>query len=516
MMKTNRSVLKFVLLGLVTFGIYDIVFYYYLNEDMNKMQKDRKISQMNFVGVFFLGLVTLGIVPLIWFIKFGFRFYDEAKYKKVKTEGNAWWFILGTLLLDWTVAVPIITHYQMINTMNRLAEDYNETHHDEQNYYGVDPQSLGYNSMNYNTRYINYSNDVNNGNILYRVRKMKRHNFFSSMTGVILILLGLMPALFMVIPLFSIKQSFADSHIFQQSLYINMWDIIDSIFRASAKLRVTLSADFRYIAQTDSIPVSNAIYLENIYAILFWWALAQGFGIFLFVQGLVCVIRGRLNHHFGPVLGTLVITFNLLFVLLDTIRLGWYYNNAVIKCTKVLEIGGPINYRFLPVLPIVAASLSLLAFIAITLVYFFYFFGRHYQEDIETVDILTEDDLKHQPYETDNGLVRNTLPKGMTAIGGHAFAKNTNLQIATINKGIKTLGPGAFANCINLQVVTLPLSLEKIEYNCFFNCSSLSRINYEGTKQDWSKISRGSNWLSKAGTTTVICKDGAISVNPYR
>ena len=101
-------------------------------------------------------------------------------------------------------------------------------------------------------------------------------------------------------------------------------------------------------------------------------------------------------------------------------------------------------------------------------------------------------------------------------ISGHAYAKNVHLLSATIPEGVDKIGPSAFANCVNIKVVTIPTSVTEIGYNAFFNCKSLQRIVYAGRKEQWRKIKRGSNWLSKAGTTIVSCVDGAIQVNPYR
>ena len=111
--------------------------------------------------------------------------------------------------------------------------------------------------------------------------------------------------------------------------------------------------------------------------------------------------------------------------------------------------------------------------------------------------------------------VPNVLPAGINTIGGHAFSLNTNLIVANIPNNIVELGPGAFANCPNLKVVSIPKSVKYIGYNCFFNCYNLKRINYAGNKQEWRHIKRGSNWLYKAGTTIVVCKDGPIFVNAY-
>ncbi len=107
------------------------------------------------------------------------------------------------------------------------------------------------------------------------------------------------------------------------------------------------------------------------------------------------------------------------------------------------------------------------------------------------------------------------LPNDVTSIGGHDYAQNVHLQEATIPPSVKSLGNGAFSNCVNLRTVVVPSSVKSIGANCFFNCASLNHITYSGTKEEWSNIKRGSNWLYKAGTTIVVCKDGPISVNPY-
>ncbi len=118
--------------------------------------------------------------------------------------------------------------------------------------------------------------------------------------------------------------------------------------------------------------------------------------------------------------------------------------------------------------------------------------------------------------ETQSGAERTTLPTHISSIGGHDYAQNVYLQEASIPDNITRLGTGAFSNCVNLKSVNIPKSIVYIGPNCFFNCSSLTRISYGGTKEEWKQIRRGSNWLSKAGTTIVICTDGAISVNPYK
>ena len=108
------------------------------------------------------------------------------------------------------------------------------------------------------------------------------------------------------------------------------------------------------------------------------------------------------------------------------------------------------------------------------------------------------------------------VDQSLKYISGHAYAKNVHLLSATIPEGVEKIGASAFANCVNMKEATIPTSVKEIGYNAFFNCKSLEKIVYAGRKDQWRKIKRGSNWLSKAGTTIVSCVDGAIQVNPFR
>ena len=110
---------------------------------------------------------------------------------------------------------------------------------------------------------------------------------------------------------------------------------------------------------------------------------------------------------------------------------------------------------------------------------------------------------------------RKGLPPDLKEIGDQAFNAELNLEVAIIPNTVKSIGASAFANCINLRVVSIPPSVQNIGYNAFFNCYSLKRINFNGTKEEWKKIQRGSNWLTKAGTTSVVCLDGVVIVNPH-
>ena len=104
------------------------------------------------------------------------------------------------------------------------------------------------------------------------------------------------------------------------------------------------------------------------------------------------------------------------------------------------------------------------------------------------------------------------LPSNLYYIPDHAFSKNTYLEIANIQNGVRELGIGAFANCLKLKIVVIPRSITRISSNCFFNCVSLKDIEYLGTKEEFLKISKGTNWLTLAGTNNICCSNGKLIV----
>ena len=103
---------------------------------------------------------------------------------------------------------------------------------------------------------------------------------------------------------------------------------------------------------------------------------------------------------------------------------------------------------------------------------------------------------------------------GTKEIADHAYAKNPSVYVVDIPEGVIIINGGAFANCHNLEKISLPKSLEEIGYNTFFDTPNLKTINYAGTKEDWTRVKRGSNWLTHSGTTVINTADGPITVNP--
>ncbi len=126
-LKTNRGLLKFILLSIITLGIYSIVFFSGISTDINAIASryDGK-KTMHYCLLFFLvGPITLGIADLVWFHKISARIGAEANRRGLNVSFGAasfWlWNVLGALI----IVGPFVYLYKLSATMNALAENYN-------------------------------------------------------------------------------------------------------------------------------------------------------------------------------------------------------------------------------------------------------------------------------------------------------------------------------------------------------------------------------------------------------
>lgn len=126
-LNTNRGLLKTILLTLVTFGIYSIIFYSGIGEDLNAIASryDGK-KTMHFCLIFFLlGPITGEIATIVWFHKMANRIGSELRRRGINYGFSAatfWgWGVLGALI----VVGPFVYMAKMCHAMNELCANYN-------------------------------------------------------------------------------------------------------------------------------------------------------------------------------------------------------------------------------------------------------------------------------------------------------------------------------------------------------------------------------------------------------
>ena len=126
-LKTNRGLLKLILLSIITFGIYGIVFYSSISEDINAIagRYDGKKTMHYCLLIFIIAPITLGIGALVWIHKLSNRIGSELTRRGLGYSfgaGSFWlWNTIGALI----IVGPFIYMHKLCKAMNMIAADYN-------------------------------------------------------------------------------------------------------------------------------------------------------------------------------------------------------------------------------------------------------------------------------------------------------------------------------------------------------------------------------------------------------
>ena len=126
-LKTNRGLAKYILLGIITLGIYPIVVMPSISSDINIIagRYDGKRTMHYCLLIFLVSWLTLGIGVLVWYHNLSSRIGNELRRRNISYQfgaGSYWgWSILGSLI----VVGPFIYIYKLLKAMNLLSSHYN-------------------------------------------------------------------------------------------------------------------------------------------------------------------------------------------------------------------------------------------------------------------------------------------------------------------------------------------------------------------------------------------------------
>lgn len=92
------------------------------------------------------------------------------------------------------------------------------------------------------------------------------------------------------------------------------------------------------------------------------------------------------------------------------------------------------------------------------------------------------------------------IPKNVKAIGEWAFAELEHIESITLPQNLTNISDGAFWYCTSLAGLNIPKSLESVGYEAFVGCNRVFHVFYEGTEEDWGKITfeRYNEYLTNA------------------
>lgn len=124
--KTDRGVIGWLLLSIVTCGIYSYYFLYCLARDINVMCQDDGDSTPGLAEFILLSFVTCGFYGLYWYYKIGNRLQANAPRYGLMFQENGttvlMWQIVGALLCGLG---PIFAMNIIIKNTNAMATAYN-------------------------------------------------------------------------------------------------------------------------------------------------------------------------------------------------------------------------------------------------------------------------------------------------------------------------------------------------------------------------------------------------------
>lgn len=115
------------------------------------------------------------------------------------------------------------------------------------------------------------------------------------------------------------------------------------------------------------------------------------------------------------------------------------------------------------------------------------------------------------------GLTSITIPNSVTSIGNKAFCYCTGLTTVKWNSTACTSAGSSdnpiFQGCSNLATVNIGDNVKIIPSYAFRDCTGLTSITFNGTMEQWTAVSKGTNWKTNVPATEVVCTDGTISIS---
>lgn len=124
--ESNRSLVKYILLTIVTCGIYSFYFIYKMAQDVNIMCEGDHEETAGLAKFLLLSFVTCGIYAYIWYYKLGNRLANNAPRYGLQFQENGTtvllWFFFGAFICG---IGPYVAMHILIKNTNAMAVVYN-------------------------------------------------------------------------------------------------------------------------------------------------------------------------------------------------------------------------------------------------------------------------------------------------------------------------------------------------------------------------------------------------------
>lgn len=126
MYNTSRGIIKFIILNILTLGIYGVFVMSHISEEINVIASphDGRHTMHYLLVAFVLSFISLMIVPIVWNHRLCNRIGNELSYRNIDYKFSAsdfWlWNILGILI----IIGPFVYRHKLFTATNKLNMDY--------------------------------------------------------------------------------------------------------------------------------------------------------------------------------------------------------------------------------------------------------------------------------------------------------------------------------------------------------------------------------------------------------
>lgn len=139
--------------------------------------------------------------------------------------------------------------------------------------------------------------------------------------------------------------------------------------------------------------------------------------------------------------------------------------------------------------------------------------GQAFEENITVPDtaygiLITS--IGENAFQEDKTLISIKMTDRIISFGDYSFYLCENLESVNMPKELQDVGVSAFLGCVKITEVHLPDTLKYVRSKAFYGCTSLSQITYDGTVDDWKRVSVADNAFDGVMASEIICKDGTI------
>ena len=129
-MKTDRSLLKLILLSLISFGIYGLWFLHDVSKDINDICKEDGRQTAGLLQYIIFTVLTLGIYAYVWYYRLAGRIENYCHRHDIPTDLSAKTiaviFVVGVLAASMGGSlIMLFAYYIIIKNLNVICARYN-------------------------------------------------------------------------------------------------------------------------------------------------------------------------------------------------------------------------------------------------------------------------------------------------------------------------------------------------------------------------------------------------------